>query len=185
VRLADNEVSMTKRLFPFLVLLCGILMPLASGASEWPSPLEATDPAAEVPDIQFNGEAGQIINLSSLRGKVVILNIWATWCGPCVKEMPALDGLATYAEALGLAIIPLSVDRGGAAQVRDFYSRTGIKNLAVYTDMNKDVARHLRPRGLPLTLILDRQGREVARVYGPVEWTSEPVLNALRQAAGF
>ncbi|RXG91102.1 TlpA family protein disulfide reductase [Bradyrhizobium zhanjiangense] len=130
--------------------------------------------------VQFSDEEGRPRSLADFKGKVVVLNLWATWCVPCRKEMPALDRLQATLGGAELEVVPLSVDRGGHEAVRKFYSEVTIRNLAVYTDPSGQALRAVGAIGLPTTLIIDRAGQEVGRALGPAEWDSPEIADTLR-----
>lgn len=134
-----------------------------------------------VPPLAFNGNDGKALTLEAWRGKVVLLNIWATWCVPCRKEMPQLDRLKTELGGKDFDVIALSTDRGGLEKPRKFWAETGIKALELYIDTG-DVLRSVAGLGLPTTLLIDRTGHEIGRLVGPAEWAS-PEAKALLQAA--
>jgi thiol-disulfide isomerase/thioredoxin len=128
------------------------------------------DKPKPVQAIQFVDGEGKSRGLSDFRGKSVLLNIWATWCVPCRKEMPALDHLQAALGGPNFQVVPLSIDRGGADVVRKFFVEIGIKKLGVYLDVSGDATRKLSVVGLPTTLMVDREGREIGRLIGPAEW---------------
>ena len=134
-------------------------------------------PPIEVP---FADGEGNEVRLSDFAGKVVLLNLWATWCPPCRAEMPSLDRLAGAMAGPDFAVVALSTDRGGPARIRKFLDDTGVKHLGVYQDAHMQLAREAGAIGLPVTLLLDRQGREIGRVTGDAVWDS-PEAKALLQ----
>lgn len=138
------------------------------------------DTPKPVAAVQFTNEHGRPRSLADFRGKVVVLNLWATWCVPCRREMPALDRLQATLGGVDLEVVPLSVDRGGLEIVRKFYSEVNIRSLAVYTDSSGQVLRAAGAIGLPTTLIIDRAGQEVGRALGPAEWDSPEIAATLR-----
>ncbi|MBI2584574.1 MAG: TlpA family protein disulfide reductase, partial [Rhodospirillales bacterium] len=115
------------------------------------------------------------------RGEGVVLNLWATWCAPCVREMPQLDRLKGLLAGDGIRVLALSEDGGGAPLVKKFYDVNGIKNLEVLIDVGGNVLRDLRIRGLPTTVLIDAEGREVGRALGAAEWESDAVVAFLRR----
>ncbi len=121
--------------------------------------------------IQFEDANGQSRSLTDFRGKVVLLNIWATWCVPCRKEMPTLDRLQAALGGPDFEVVALSIDRRVDA-VRKFFAEVGIQKLAMYLDSSAKATRELGAVGLPTTLLLDRKGREIGRLIGPAEWDS-------------
>ena len=138
------------------------------------------DSPRSVAAVQFTDQQGRARSLDDLRGKVVVLNIWATWCVPCRKEMPALDRLQGTLGGAELKVVPLSVDRGGLETVRKFYSEINLRNVAVYTDPSGQALRAVGAIGLPTTLVIDRAGQEVGRAIGPAEWDSPEIAATLR-----
>ncbi|MFH1344106.1 MAG: TlpA disulfide reductase family protein [Pseudomonadota bacterium] len=127
--------------------------------------------------IRFEQADGQPRSLADFRGKVVLLNIWATWCVPCRKEMPTLDRLQAKLGGADFEVVALSIDRHMDA-VRKFFTEVGIQKLAMYLDSTAKATRELGAVGLPTTLLLDREGREIGRLIGPAEWDS-PEITAL------
>ncbi|MEM7742173.1 MAG: redoxin domain-containing protein [Pseudomonadota bacterium] len=128
----------------------------------------------------FRDQYGNAINLADFEGKIVVLNFWATWCPPCRYEMPGIDRLAGELGGNDLAVIALSTDRFDIDRVIDFFAEIETQHLGVYQDRRGDLARRAGALGLPVTLILDREGREIARVTGEAEWDS-PETKALLQ----
>jgi thiol-disulfide isomerase/thioredoxin len=129
----------------------------------------------------FRDLHGNPVTLADYSGKVVLLNIWATWCPPCRAEMPAIDRLAGAMEGDDFAVIALSTDRGGVERVAEFFKDIQVENLKVMHDRTNDVARQAGVLGLPVTLILDRQGREIARMLGDADWDSPDARALLRR----
>ncbi|TQF79293.1 TlpA family protein disulfide reductase [Elioraea sp. Yellowstone] len=132
-------------------------------------------PRAALAEAAFRDEGGAEWRLADFAGRGLVVNLWATWCPPCVAEMPALDRLAALVREEGIEVLALSQDRGGAEVVRRFYARTGVHRLGIWLDPRGAAARAWGVRGLPTTLIIDRAGLEAARLEGPAEW-DEPAL---------
>jgi thiol-disulfide isomerase/thioredoxin len=130
--------------------------------------------------IAFEDGQGRSRSLADFKGKVVLLNIWATWCVPCRKEMPALDRLQGVLGGSDFEVVPLSIDRGGRETVRTFFSEIGVRNLAMYIDVSGQALRSLGVIGLPTTLVVDRAGQEIGRIIGPAEWDSPEIADVLR-----
>jgi len=135
------------------------------------------DPAPTVPFL-WNGDTTR--TLADFRGKGVVVNFWATWCAPCVREMPALDRLSAEVFGDGIVVLAMSSDRGGAAVVSKFYAKRGITSLSVIIDEKSKVARAVGISGLPTTVMYDGEGREVGRVIGPAEWDAPESIAFLR-----
>jgi len=130
----------------------------------------ATTPQTRV-DLSFQDENGrQLSLLRDFKGHYVLLNVWATWCGPCVKEMPALNALQRHLAPRQVALVALAEDRKGQTAVAGFYQRHRLENLAVYVDAEGDAMALLKLRGLPTTLLIDPDGREIGRTETALDW---------------
>tara|TARA_R110000772_G_scaffold165951_2_gene277660 strand:+ start:1436 stop:1963 length:528 start_codon:yes stop_codon:yes gene_type:complete len=123
-------------------------------------------------NITFEGETGTPLSLSDWRGKVVLLNVWATWCGPCREEMPTLDRLQAKLGGNEFDVLALSIDRAGVGVVREFYNEIGIQHLEIRIDPTTNASRGMNVVGLPTTLLIGPDGKELGRKVGPVEWDS-------------
>jgi len=134
-----------------------------------------------LPDIRFEDQAGRDMSLADFRGKVVLLNIWATWCAPCRKEMPTLDRLQAKLGGPDFEVLALSIDAKGAPAVREFFRAIGAHALKLYVDPSMQAADALRVPGIPTTLLIDRAGRRIGQHVGPVEWDSTRNVNFLRE----
>ena len=142
---------------------------------------EAAEPPRSVTNAPFVDGDGHSRSLADFRGQAVVLNLWATWCAPCVREMPQLDRLNKRLADDGIRVLALSEDRAGAPLVKKFYDVNGIRNLDVLVDAGGKVLRELKVRGLPTTLLIDVDGREVGRALGAAEWDSDGVVNFLKR----
>ena len=134
------------------------------------------NPPRPGPEAGFTDLEGKELSLADFRGKVVVLNLWATWCVPCIKEMPSLQRLSAKMRDRGVAVLALSQDRAGAKLVTPFLEKHGLKTLPVYLDPKGLVLRAIAGRGLPTTVIYDQQGREVGRLEGDAEWDGPHAL---------
>src|SRR5216683_1092036 len=130
--------------------------------------------------ISFEDGQGRSRSLADFNGKVVVLNIWATWCGPCRAEMPALDRLQVALGGRDFEVAPVSIDRGGIDLVKKFYAEINIRNLPMYVDTSGQAVRSLGAIGVPTTLIINRAGNEVGRITGPAEWDAPEVAEFLK-----
>ncbi len=159
-----------------LILLMAVTAPAAAK-------LEPTPPAARspVPELPMRGLDGKPMRLEDFRGKVVVLNVWATWCLPCREEMPTLERLQQAFADRPVVVLALSVDRGDDEKVVAFLDEIGVKSLTVARDPKMRTVRILGIPGLPATLVIDREGREVLRRFGLYEWDGEDV-KALMEA---
>lgn len=123
---------------------------------------------------------GRDLTLADFRGRIVLLNVWATWCAPCRKEMPMLDRLHAQLGGSDFHVLPLSIDKAGLKPVRQFYEEIGIQNLGVYLAEDFQAMLAFSVIGLPTTLLIDRQSREIARLVGPAEWDSPEALTQFK-----
>jgi thiol-disulfide isomerase/thioredoxin len=133
-------------------------------------------------EVRFQDANGTEKTLSDWRGKVVLVNLWATWCAPCRKEMPALDRLQKELGSSKFEVVAISIDRTGLAGARKFLDETGVKNLALYADPTTKLSSVLKAIGLPVTVLIDAEGREIGRLVGPAEWDSEDAKRLIRAA---
>jgi thiol-disulfide isomerase/thioredoxin len=136
----------------------------------------------DVPAIEFVDGDGATKSLADFKGKVVLLNIWASWCVPCREEMPALDKLEQELGGKGFAVIAVNIDKGGPDKARDFLVETGATHLGLYTDPTSKMFAVLKTVGMPTTLVLDRDGKEIGRLVGPADWSSPEAKRAVEAA---
>lgn len=160
------------------------ILPAPSMAADIPPPpndaFVLAEKTALAPDTPFALPDGTAAKLSDWRGKIVVLNFWATWCAPCVKELPALDNLAGALPAETHVVLALSNDRGGAKKVPPFLKKVGVKNLAPHLDLKSALGRAFGMRGLPTTYIIDRDGQVFAKLEGAAEWDSPEIVEWLK-----
>jgi thiol-disulfide isomerase/thioredoxin len=122
--------------------------------------------------VRFVDASGAPRSLSDWRGKIVLLNLWATWCAPCRKEMPALDRLQKSLGSEGFEVVALNLDRGGVETAKKFLDQIKIEALKLYADPSTRASNELNAVGMPTTILIDRDGRELGRIVGPAEWDS-------------
>ena len=132
----------------------------------------------------FVDSDGATMTLSDFRGRIVLLNVWATWCVPCRKEMPALDRLQAKLGGPDFTVIPLSIDHRGRDAVTRFYRELGLSSLGIYIDKSANATYAINAVGLPVTLLIDRQGRELGRVIGAAEWDGAEMLSLIAGYVG-
>ncbi len=151
----------------------------ASGPPAMPG-FEYAKPPSPIPDISFAGAEGRALTLEDFRGRVVLLNIWATWCAPCVREMPTLDRLQARLGGPRFEVVALSQDRRGLTLVSRFFERLKLKHLEIYIDRTERSRVALGVFGLPTTILIDHDGNEVGRMIGPAEWDSDEAVAVIR-----
>ena len=131
------------------------------------------------PVLSFTDMDGKELSLADFKGRLVMINLWATWCAPCVKEMPSLSRMNAKLRERNFALLSISQDRGGAKTVTPFLEKLGLKTLPVYLDPKGGVQRALGVRGLPTTIVIDGQGRELGRFEGDATWDGPDALALL------
>ena len=134
-----------------------------------------------LPELRFVDGNGRAMSLADFRGRVVLLNVWATWCVPCRKEMPTLDRLQSQLGGSGFEVIALSIDRQGFAAVKPFYAELGLGSLRIYLDQSGKATHALKTVGVPTTLLIDRDGREIGRKLGPAAWDAPEMIAVIRR----
>jgi thiol-disulfide isomerase/thioredoxin len=125
-----------------------------------------------LPAISYVDSTGTARTEADLKGRVVLLNLWATWCAPCLKEMPALDRLQKELGSDKFEVVALSVDRAGPDAAKKFLDKIKVQNLKLYADSSAKAAISLKAVGMPTTLLLNTQAQEIGRLVGPAEWDS-------------
>ena len=163
-----------------LITVTGSTSP-GPGSSANSLELSVFDQPRPLPEIRFQDDQGHDLTLAGFRGRVVLLNIWATWCVPCRQEMPALDRLEARLGGKDFLVIALSIDRKGVDAVRDFYREVGVEKLAIYLDPSGKGSHGLAIPGAPTTLLIDREGREIARKMGAAEWDGPEMVSLIER----
>lgn len=148
------------------------------GASDSLAKLKSENPRP-VPGVTFTDTSGHMHNLREFRGHYVLLNLWATWCAPCVRELPSLSRLQEKAGTKTVEVVPVNVGRGTATETAAFLKRHHA-NLPVYLDTKSAFLRAFGAFGLPLTVLIDPQGREIARASGAVVWDAKDSISYFR-----
>ena len=136
----------------------------------------------ELPPFIVIDADGKSKSLADFSGKIVLLNIWATWCLPCREEMPALDALETKLGGKDFRVVAVNIDKGGPDKAAAFLKETGATHLALYTDPTGKLFATLKSVGMPTTLILDRDGEEIGRLVGPADWASPEAIAVIKAA---
>jgi thiol-disulfide isomerase/thioredoxin len=160
--------------------LAAALAPGKPRATEGTEKLRVLDAPRPAPPFSLTDADGNPAGVERFAGQGVVLNFWATWCPPCVIEMPALDRLHAMVAPQRILVLAASQDRGGLDAVRPFYERIGLRNLAIWFDPRGAAGRAFGIRGLPTTIIIDRAGNELARLEGPAEWDVPAMVARLR-----
>ena len=142
----------------------------------------------KVPDLAFNDAAGKPLSLASFRGRTVLLNLWATWCVPCRKEMPTLDALQGELGGPRFEVVAVNIDTRDPDKPKAFLKQIGVQKLAYYADPSAKTFQDLksigRAFGMPTTLLIDPHGCEIGTIAGPAEWASKDALKLIEAALG-
>jgi thiol-disulfide isomerase/thioredoxin len=182
---------MTGRIGRWRARLAGLAvgLVLTAGAAGFPAPVQAqrqaqaepplsgdmsvfepADTPEPAPDLNVSDAAGNSVSLEDFAGRTILVNFWATWCAPCVRELPSLDRLQAARGGEDFQVVAVSLDRAGLEAVRPFFDRLNIAHLEVYLDPMGRMARAFEVGAFPTTVLIDEEGRELGRLAGPAEW---------------
>lgn len=165
--------------------LAKTLQPLARGEVAALSPAKSP---IRVADLGFQDADGKARTLGDFSGKTILLNLWATWCVPCKKEMPALDELQKKLGGADFEVVAVNIDTRDPQKPKTWLKDTGISSLAYFADPTARIFQDLKERGrafgMPTTLLIDRNGCEVATLAGPAEWASGDAITFIEKALG-
>jgi thiol-disulfide isomerase/thioredoxin len=161
------------------------LAPLARGEV---AAVKVAKSPLKVPDLAFQDAAGKPLSMQNWRGRTVLLNLWATWCVPCRKEMPALDALQQRLGGSGFEVVAINIDTRDPDKPKAWLKELGVEKLAYYADPTAKTFQDLkeigRAFGMPTTILVDRQGCELGTIAGPAEWASEDAVKLIEAALG-
>ncbi len=129
--------------------------------------------------LTFLNAKNQKINLNSYKGNLIILNFWATWCAPCKEEMPSLDALLNNDRLNNLKIFPINVGKDNLEKSESFFKDLDINNLEIYFDSPSTLAKKLSLRGIPTSIILNKEGEEFARIIGSIDFEDKKFIDWL------
>ncbi|MTH35387.1 redoxin family protein [Paracoccus limosus] len=165
-----------------------VCAPAFAGAIDWQAAhdgglakLNPIDPAP-VPQTSFTDPDGGSHSLTDYKGKVVLVNFWATWCAPCREEMPSLDRLQAQLGGEDFQVVAIAAGHNPPPAIQKFLTEAKVENLPVRLDPRQQLAREMGVMGMPVTVLVDRQGNEIARLIGGADWSSEAAQALIRQA---
>ena len=162
------------------LLTCFLGLVILSGARAVPLDGELAQsytrivPPVPAPQVPFLNGQGQSIRLGDFKGQVILLNFWATWCAPCIQEMPSLDRLQERRDSL--RVVAVSLDRGGLEVPRAFLQKLSLTHLGLYKDQKSQLSRAFKLRAIPSSFLIDKSGNLVGELAGPFEWDQDSVL---------
>jgi thiol-disulfide isomerase/thioredoxin len=136
--------------------------------------------AKPVPAEAFKSEDGGDMTLSDYEGKITLVNFWATWCAPCRHEMPMLSALQEQLGGEEFEVVTIASGRNAPSAMKKFFAEIGVDNLPLHADPKMGLSRQMGVLGLPVTVILDRQGQEIARLQGDADWSSDSAKTILQ-----
>ena len=167
------------------VALAGKIAPFATGEV---AAVNVAKSPLRIPDLAFQDAAGKPLTLAAFRGRTVLLNLWATWCVPCRKEMPTLDALQGKLGGPDFQVVAVNIDTRNPDKPKAFLKELGISKLAYYADPDAKTFQDLksigRAFGLPTTVLIDAHGCEIGSIAGPAEWASEDAIKLIKAALG-
>ncbi|MFO1157554.1 MAG: TlpA disulfide reductase family protein [Reyranellaceae bacterium] len=143
---------------------------------------KVTNPPKPLPNLEFFGAGDQPMHLADLNGKARLINLWATWCGPCVKEMPSLDRLQSLLPKDKFVVLPISLDGPTKGKVAPFYKDQNLGHLGIYYDKGKTAMSTLGVTLLPTSILVDPSGRELGRLEGDADWDTPDGLALIKAA---
>ena len=129
--------------------------------------------------IVFEDFSGNKVNSGDYFGKLVIVNFWATWCKPCKEEIPSLDNLSQNENFKNLVIFPVNIENINYEKTKKFFSNLNVKKLEIFFDPNLNFVKELKPRGVPTTVIINKTGKEFARIIGSIDFSNKKFLKWL------
>lgn len=143
--------------------------------------LVPSEDAPALPDTSFTDPEGNTHSLADYEGKVILVNFWATWCYPCREEMPSLDALQTELGGEDFQVVTIATGRNPPEKIDKFFTETGVENLPVLLDPKQKLARDMGVVGLPVSVLIDREGKEIARLVGDADWSSDAAKDVIQQ----
>lgn len=154
-------------------ILAGLADPPISGSV---ADFTVTAPVRPAPAVTFSDEAGRALGLNDFAGKLILFNLWATWCGPCLEELPSLDRLQSLRGDDRFLVLAVSVDRKDLASVRPFYDKLAIQHLGLYRDSAGNTLAGFGVQGLPTTILIGPDGEVLGMIRKPAAWDSPEAL---------
>jgi thiol-disulfide isomerase/thioredoxin len=154
----------------------------AASTAQAEGTLDRSHKGSALPEVTVTDPSGKELKMASLKGKPTLINLWATWCAPCIAELPTLNRISNRAD-MNLQVVTISQDLGDAAKVQTFLDQKGFAQLPAWIDAKGDLAMHYGAQTLPVTIYYDAQGKELWRYTGGKEWDSAGAAALLAEAS--
>lgn len=145
-------------------------------------PVKKAMASADLAPVTFYDAAGNAVTLESMKGQVLLVNLWATWCPPCIAELPALDLLQARLRDAGLKVVPVSMDRKPVAEIAAFLEARKVEQMELYVDTDREIARKWAFEALPVSYLIDREGQVIDVFMGPREWAQGEIFEKIKAA---
>ena len=162
-----------------LILYIFLLANVAAAENKLSKNIVINDELKVYDNLYFFDQDNEQINLDRYRGKLVLLNFWAVWCAPCKEEMPSLDKLKVNKKLNNIEIFPINIGNDSLVKSKEFFKDLNIKNLKLYFDPKINLARELSLRGVPTTVLVNKNGEEFARIIGIVDFEDPSIVDWL------
>ena len=174
---------MNLKIFKLFIFILYLLSPTLTYSIEHPNikNIILYKEPKKLENIVFKNNKGEIIKLSKFRNKLVVLNFWATWCAPCREEMPSLDQLASNKNFKNISVIPINIGRESQSKSEIFFKEINIVNLNIYYDSSTELPNKLSLRGVPTTILVNKNGEEFARILGAVDFKNKELIKWLNK----
>ena len=176
-----KEATVNKLLVVLFIVFAAVLYGLIFGG-DCGGPIDLSSERSPAPDFTLPDMSGRKVSLSDFKGKAVFLNVWATWCAPCRREMPDIQSLARKMDPEKFVVLAVSVDQGGREDVAQFYKGRRL-DIPTLLDQEGKVAKLYGVTGYPETFLIDKKGQLVERFIGPRHWLSSKFMNLFRELA--
>ena len=171
---------MFRHIFAIAVFLC-LTATLPARGETFDSGYVPINPPQTLPDFTFQDAKGSTFRLADFRGTAVLLNLWATWCGPCVRELPSLDSLQGQLQGQNFTVIAIDEERNSAEVAGIWFKKHEIKNLMSYSDPSGHIASLLHARGVPVTYLINKEGLAIGMLEGGMDWSSPSIVEFIRE----
>jgi thiol-disulfide isomerase/thioredoxin len=146
------------------------------------SAIEIFKEPSPTPQTKFTARSGEKLSFADFKGQVILVNFWATWCAPCIHEMPDLNRLQKVLGGSKFKVITMSLDRKGFEVIDPFFEKAGLDSLEAYLDLSNKLSLEVGATGLPTSILIDKKGKIIARVIGPLKWGSPQALEFISAA---